>query len=101
MDPKASVLSLRLRELLSVDFCDVLCKLRSDHLSINAMAGWTVRTELELAADEDIFAAKNLNLFSAGDTVLGVNAFAALAMVTLVDGGVMLNSIERGINYPE
>jgi len=50
---------------------------------IDAVAGWTVRTELELAADEDIFAANNLNLFRAGDTVLGVNAFTTLAMITL------------------
>jgi len=45
------------------------------------VAGWTVGTELEPAADEDIFAAKNLNLFSAGGTISGVNAFAVLALV--------------------
>jgi len=50
---------------------------------IDAVAGWTVRTELKLAADEDIFAANNLNLFSAGGTVLGVNAFATLVMITM------------------
>jgi len=52
------------------------------------VAGWTVGTELELAADEDILAANNLNLFSAEGTVSRVNAFAALTLVTLVDGGV-------------
>jgi len=52
------------------------------------MAGWTVNTELELAADEDILAANNLNLFSAGGTASRVNALAVLALVTLVDGGV-------------
>jgi len=50
---------------------------------IDAVAGWTVRTALELAADEDILSANNLNLCSAGGTVLGFNAFATLAMITL------------------
>jgi len=58
------------------------------------VAGWTVGTELEFAADEDILAAKNFNLFSAGGTVSGVNAFAVLSLVTLTDGGVTLNSVE-------
>jgi len=55
---------------------------------IEAVAGWTVGTELGLAADKDILAANNSNLFSAEGTISRVNAFAALGLVTLVDGGV-------------
>jgi len=65
-----------------------ICDLIISVTYIEAVAGWTVGTELELAADKDILAAKNLNLFSAEGTVSRVNAFAALALVTLVDGGV-------------
>jgi len=78
----------------------VNCDLIISVTCIDAVAGWTVRTELELAADEDILEANNLNLFSAGGTVLGVNPFATLAMITLVGGGVMPNSVEREIYYP-
>jgi len=70
------------------------CHLIISVTDIDVKVGWTVGTKLELAADEDILAAKNLNLFSAGGTVSGVNAFAAFALVTLVDGDVMLNSVE-------
>jgi len=48
---------------------------------IDAVAGWTFRTELEFAADDGILAANNLNLFSDGGTVWGVNAFVTLAMI--------------------
>jgi len=64
--------------------CDLIISLAYN----DAVAGWTVGTELELAADIDILAAKNLNLFSAEGTVSRVNAFVALVLVTLVDGGV-------------
>jgi len=77
--------------------CDLIISVKY----IDAVADWTVRTELQLAADEDILPANNLNLFSAGGTVLGINVFATLAMITLVGGGVMPNSVERGIYYPE
>jgi len=74
----------------SVDFCDVAycasCDMIISVTDIGAVAGWTVGTEFELTADEDILAAKNLNLVSAEGTVSGVNAFAALALVTLHGG---------------
>jgi len=41
------------------------CYLIISVIDIDAVAGRTVDTELELAADEDILATKNLNLFSA------------------------------------
>jgi len=67
----------------------VNCDLIISVTYIDAVPGWTVGTELELAANEDILAAKNFSLFGAGGTVSGVNAFAALALVTVVDGGVI------------
>jgi len=95
-------LSLRLRELPSVYFCDVLCKLRSDHLSnrhwcrgwLDSRLGAGARCRWRHSCSQKL-------LFSAGGTVSGVNAFTVLALVTLVDGGVMLNSVECGIYYPE
>jgi len=49
---------------ISVMYC-ASCDLIISVIDIDAVAGWTVGTELELAADEDILATKNLNLFSA------------------------------------
>ena len=71
------------------------CDLIISVTDIDAVDSWTVDTELELAADEDILAAKNLNLFSAGATVSVVNAFAAPALVRGGGGGGAMLSARR------